>query len=114
MMKETNVVDIGDVIGISECSIVLKDGTELNVRLNATVFESKVKIDKSVFTADNLSNVTIDGVKQGRMVLRNFFIADGMTYFALGRLTEEERFQEETTFIQNALAEVYEMLLSGM
>lgn len=94
-------------------SIQLKDGTTIYMDLNVMEYESKNKVDKSIFTEENLSNVTINGEKQGRMVLHSFYDFGEGTRLTLRKHTETERLQEETTSIQNALVEVYEMLLSG-
>lgn len=95
----------------SRCIIQLKDGIVLDVYLNGTEYESNKKIDKSIFNAESLSSVTINGERKGRMVLNSIYdFADG-SRFSLRKPTDVETLQEENTSLQNALVEVYELLL---
>ena len=43
-------------------SILLKDGTELNVVQNGTTYESGEVINRALLTDENLSQIQIDGV----------------------------------------------------
>ena len=113
MEKERNVVrESTEVQTTNKYSVQLKDGTVLNLLLNGTEYESETKIDRSIFTAENLSDVTVNGEKQGQMVLHSYYDFGEGTRFTLRGMTETERLQAENTSLQMALAEVFEMLLN--
>ena len=112
MAKGTNVVKESiEAPTTSKDSIQLKDGTVLNLLLNGTEYESETRIDRSIFTADNLSDVLINGEKQGQMVLHSFYDFGDGTRSTLRQMTEMEKLQAEITSTQMATVEVYEMLL---
>lgn len=113
-VESVNMNDDGFMEGFSEDNIQLRDGTTLNMRLNEVEYESDTKIDKSIFTSENLSNVTINGEKQGRMVLHSFYDFGSGTRFTLRKPTEIEMLREENNLLLNALAEVYELLLGSV
>lgn len=95
--------------------VQLADGTVLNLNLNGTEFESETPIDDKVLSERNLSEVTIDDVKMGQMVLNSKYPYNGGTRFSLRELSEDEKTIEslraELTTTQVALTEVYELLL---
>lgn len=90
----------------------------MSCRLNGTEYESDEKIDSSVFTSDNLSDITIDGENIGKMVLHSAYDFGFGTRFTLRKQTEQELLQERieaaNTEMQLALAEVYELVLDSM
>lgn len=59
--------------------------------LNATTYESATVIPEGTFTAENLSEVLIDGEKHKNMVLITCYPYEGGTRFALREQTETER-----------------------
>lgn len=97
-------------------SILLADGTVLNLNLNGTEYESETPIADEVLSDENLSNVTIDDVNKGKMKLNSKYPYNGGTRFSLREMTEDEktivRLNAELTQTQVGLAEVYELLLS--
>lgn len=112
MGKERNTVNESIEAPITNRdNVQLKDGTVLNLLLNGTEYESESKIDKSIFTAENLSDVVINGEKHGQMVLHSFYDFGEGTRFTLREMTEMEKLQAENTSIQLALVEFYEMFI---
>lgn len=97
-------------------SILLADGTVLNLNLNGTEYEYETPIADEVLSDENLSNVTIDDVNKGKMKLNSKYPYNGGTRFSLREMTEDEktidRLNAELTQAQVGLAEVYELLLS--
>lgn len=77
--------------GLATNRIRLHDGTVLNCQLNGTEYETKEKVDASIFTDENLASVTIDGVAHGSMKLVHSYPFNGGTRFALREYTEEEK-----------------------
>ena len=96
---------------MSKDIIRFSDGTTLNVYLNVSEYESETKIDRDIFTDDNLSNVSINGEKQGKMILRSYYDFGEGTRFVLGKPTEIESLKAENTATQLAIVEVYELML---
>lgn len=96
----------------------LADGTVLNLRVNGTEYESDKPVSGSIFTDNALSNVVIDGLAQGRMVLAALYDYNGGSRIQLRKQTQEEKLMQQLneqdaqmTQTQLALVEVYEMLL---
>lgn len=87
----------------------------LNLPLNGTEFESKEPIADSVLSESNLSQVVIDGVDQGKMVLISKYAYQGGTRFSIRQQTEAEKerdeLQRQLDDSQLALAELYEMII---
>lgn len=102
--------------GLERSSILLADGTVLNLNLNGTEFESETPIADEVLSEENLSKVAIDGVNKGKMKLNSKYPFGSGTRFSLREMTEDEktieRLNAELTQTQVGLAEVYELLLS--
>ena len=98
-------------------SILLADGTVLNLNLNGTEYESETPIADEVLSDENLSNVTIDDVNKGKMKLNSKYPYNGGTRFSLREMTEDEktidRLNAELTQMQVGLAEVFEMLIAA-
>lgn len=90
-MTETSVNQDMDFAVLKDVVITLSDGTELNCKLNGTEYQSSTKIDESIFTSENLSNVTIDGVDQGAMHLIHTYPFQNGTRFALCPQTTAEK-----------------------
>lgn len=94
--------------------IKLKDGTELNVTLNGTTYESKVPIPDGTFMDDNLSEVTIDGVLYRNMVLISSYPWNDGTRFALREMTEQEirnqELQSQVELLTGCILEMSEIL----
>ena len=97
-------------------SILLADGTVLNLNLNGTEYESEAPIADEVLSEENLSNVTIDDVNKGKMKLNSKDPFGSGTRFSLREMTEDEktidRLNAELTQTQVGLAEVFEMLIA--
>ena len=97
-------------------SILLADGTVLNLNLNGTEYESETPIADEVLSDENLSNVTIDDVNKGKMKLNSKYSFGSGTRFSLREMTEDEktidRLNAELTQTQVGLAEVFEMLIA--
>lgn len=95
--------------------IRLHDGTVLNLPLNGTEYESTEPIADGVLSKENLSNVVIDGVAQGKMVLVSKYPFQGGTRFCIRQQTtaekESDSVQEQLEASQLALAELYEMII---
>ena len=98
-------------------SILLADGTVLNLNLNGTEYESETPIADEVLSDENLSNVTIDDVNKGKMKLNSKYPYNGGTRFSLREMTEDEktidRLNAELAQTQVGLAEVFEMLIAA-
>lgn len=96
-------------------NIQLKDGTTLFLLPDEmSLYKSVEKLDRSIFTDENLSSVIIDGEKQGQMILDSFYDFEDVTHIGLRKPTEIEKLQAENTILQNALVDVYELLLSAV
>ena len=97
-------------------SILLADGTVLNLNLNGTEYESETPIADEVLSDEHLSNVTTDAENKGKMKLNSKYPYNGGTRFSLREMTEDEktidRLNAELTQTQVGLAEVFEMLIA--
>ena len=71
-------------------SILLKDGTELNVVQNGTTYESGEVINRALLTDENLSQIQIDGVTYRNMKLISLYPWDEGSIFAIREMTEQE------------------------
>ena len=71
-------------------SILLKDGTQLDVVLNGSTYESGDPIPDGTFTEENLSKVTIDGVVYRNLKLISCYDWDEGTRFAFREMTDQE------------------------
>lgn len=116
--KDTQSIEVGGNTMISQTvNVRLKDGTELNVNLNATTFESAAPVDKKVFTSENLSKVQIGEEEHENMVLVSFYPFEGGTRFVLRDQTEAEKreadLKEQLEIANNAVAELT-MIVAGM
>lgn len=117
MMNENSLMST--ILGPSlvKRNIVLADKTSLNLILNGTEYESEAAIEDSVLSEENLSNVTIDGVKMGKMVLISKYSYGTGTRFSLRQPTANEKtvdeINKELLQAQKALAEMYELILSS-
>ena len=115
MSNENNVMTMSTESSLVKSSILLADGTVLNLNLNGTEYESETPIADEVLSEENLSNVTIDGVNKGKMKLNSKYPFGSGTRFSLREMTEDEktieRLNAELTQTQVGLAEVYELLL---
>ena len=100
---------------MEKSKVQLADGTVLNCQLNGTEYESAESIADSVLSKENLSNVVIDGVAQGKMVLVSKYPFRGGTRFCIRQQTaaekESDSVQEQLEASQLALAELYEMII---
>lgn len=117
MMNENSSISTILGPGLVKRNIILADNTSLNLILNGTEYESEVVIEDSVLSEENLSNVTIDGVKMGKMVLISKYSYGTGTRFSLRQQTTNEKVVEEINTellqAQKALAEIYELILSS-
>lgn len=117
MMNENSSMSTILGPGLVKRNIILADNTSLNLILNGTEYESEAVIEDSVLSKENLSNVTIDGVKMGKMVLISKYSYGTGTRFSLRQQTEREKVLEEINTellqAQKALAEIYELILSS-
>jgi len=96
-------------------TIVLKDGTTLEgLELNGNCYVSETEIDESKFE-DNTSTVevsdgeTVETLKD--VVYQRCASVDGRHWFILREKTEKEQQSEDITNLEEALAEVYEMII---
>ena len=99
-------------------TIKLADGTELkHCELNGNNYIYETKVDDSLFK-DNLSTVTITDedtnqsttYKDMKLVQNTSFDNDGKSWIVLDVITQREKTENE---IELALAELYEMIISG-
>lgn len=64
--------------------IILNDGTEINAQFEekwyGNVYLPSAPVGEEMFTEENLSNVTIDGVDKGRLIL-DFISPDGLEFY---------------------------------
>ena len=101
---------------IEKSKVQFADGTVLSLRLNGTEYESDAPIADEVFSDENLSNVTIDDVNEGKMKLNSKYPFGSGTRFSLREMTEDEktieRLNAELTQTQVGLAEVFETLIA--
>ena len=95
-------------------TIRLKDGTELSLRLNGSEYESDEPLDESLFTDENLSELSVNGSTPSEMRLNSLYSFGTGSRVSFRPLTAEERSSKEITALEVALAEVYEMILGGM
>lgn len=102
---------------MEKSKVQLADGTVLNLNLNGTEYESETPIADEVLSEENLSNVTIDDVKKGKMKLNSRYAFGSGTRFSLREMTEDEktieRLNVELTQTQLGLTEVFEMLTAA-
>ena len=116
MSNENNVMTMSTESSLVKSSILLADGTVLNLNLNGTEYESETPIADEVLSEENLSNVTIDDVNKGKMKLNSKYPFGSGTRFSLREMTEDEktieRLNAELTQTQVGLAEVFEMLIA--
>ena len=86
------------------------------MRLNGTEYESDTPIADEVLSEENLSNVTIDDVNNGKMKLNPKYPFGSGTRFSLREMSEDEktveRLNAELTQTEVGLAEVFEMLIA--
>ena len=96
-------------------TITLADGKKLTgLTKNGDNYVSKKKVDESIFT-DNLTTMTVsDGetetAYQNVELIQQMEFSDGW-YLCFRELTESEL---AVTELQEALAEVYELIVGGM
>ena len=117
MMNENGSASMTLGPSLVKRNIVFADNTSLNLILNGTEYESETVIEDSVLSKENLSNVTIDGAKTGKMVLISKYSYGTGTRFSLRQQTENEKtvdeINKELLQAQKALAEIYELVLSS-
>lgn len=109
-------------------TITLKDGTKIeNLDMNGTNYVSQTEVDKSIFTSDNLSEMTIfdsetdEETKYEDMIfIQQMKWMDGTYYLAFREKTQEEKLAEaiinntdSVTDLQLAIAELYETVIGG-
>lgn len=107
-------------------TITLADGTKLkNLDMNGSNYVSKEKVDESIFTDANLATVTVSDGETETTYTNVVFIqqmawVDGTFYLAFREKTDREKLVDtitanssSVTDLQEALAEVYEMILGG-
>lgn len=107
-------------------TITLADGTKIkNLDMNGTNYVSKKKIDESILTETNLKTVTIsDGETEETYsdweFTQQMEWEDGTFYLAFHEKTEQEKLidtikssSSSITDIQEALTELYEMIIGG-
>jgi hypothetical protein len=109
-------------------TITLKDGTKIeNLDMNGTNYVSQTEVDKSIFTSDNLSEMTIfdsetnEETKYEDMIfVQQMKWMDGTYYLAFREKTQEEKLAEaiinntdSVTDLQLAIAELYETVIGG-
>lgn len=90
----------------------------MSCRPNGTEYETEQVVTAEVLSAENLSEVTIDGEPVGMMILLHIYVTGETYHFAIRELTAQELLiiqQAKTnTDMELALTEVYEMLLGLM
>lgn len=102
----------------------LQDGTEIqNLDINGNNFVSKTKISDTVFE-NNLKTVEITDVETGETtILRDCEIVHNKRYgnewfLVIREIPAEKKrnlqLNDDVTSIQEALTEIYEMMLGGM
>lgn len=107
-------------------TITLADGTKIkDLDMNGTNYVSKKKIDESIFTETNLKTVTISDGETTETYSDWEFTQqmeweDGTFYLAFHEKTEQEKLidtikssSSSITDIQEALTELYEMIIGG-
>lgn len=107
-------------------TITLADGTKLEeLDMNGTNYVSKEKVDESIFTDANLATMKIsDGETETEykdmVFIQQMEWADGTFYLAFREKTDEEKLlaavianASSVTDLQEALAEVYELVIGG-
>ena len=107
-------------------TITLADGTKLeNLTMNGDNYVSAVKVDESIFTEANLTKMIVNDGETDTEFTDMVFIqqmqwADGTYYLAFREKTDKEKLlatitanASSITDIQEALAEVYELVIGG-
>lgn len=107
-------------------TIILADGTKLeNLDMNGSNYVSKEKVDESIFTDASLATMTVSDGETETVYTDVVFIqqmewSDGTFYLAFREKTDREKMlatitanASSVTDLQEALAEVYEMILGG-
>lgn len=88
--------------------IILKDGTTINCTETEEGFGSAYNVEtalsESVFSDDNLSDVTIEGVRKGYMIL-DFFRPDGLQFYMREPSKEEEQIHTVKEQVQEVVSE---------
>lgn len=92
--------------------VTLADGTEFFARPDgAGNMISAERLDKDLFSNENLSSVTIDGAEYEDQILRTFYyLADGSTFIRIAEKTEMEKLRED---MSDALNGLLEFMLGG-
>ena len=118
MSNDNNAMTMSVESSLVKSNILLADGTILSLNLNGTEYESDTAIEDSVLSEKNLSDVTIDNVKMGKMILNSKYDYGTGTRFSLRKQTANEKTIEsinaELLQAQVALAEVYELIISSL
>ena len=107
-------------------TITLADGTKLEeLDMNGSNYVSKEKVDESIFTDANLAAMKIsDGETETEykdmVFIQQMEWADGTFYLAFREKTDKEKLlaaitanASSVTDLQEALAEVYELVIGG-
>ena len=107
-------------------TITLADGTKLeNLSMNGDNYVSAVKVDESIFTEANLAKMVVNDGEIDTEYANMVFIqqmewADGTFYLAFREKTDKEKLlaaitanASSVTDLQEALAEVYELVIGG-
>lgn len=69
------------------------------------------RLEKEIFTNDNLSSITIDGEEYEDQILRTFYYrADGTTFIRIAEKTEMEKLKED---MADAFSGLLEFMLGG-
>lgn len=107
-------------------TITLADGTKLEkLDKNGDNYVSKKKVDETIFTESNLAKMVVNDGETDTEFTDMVFIqqmqwADGTYYLAFREKTDKEKLlatitanASSITDIQEALAEVYELVIGG-
>lgn len=94
-------------------TITLKDGTKIeNLTLNGNNFVSDTKLNESLFTSDNTSDMTVsDGTtdtKYTDMLFTQQMEINGKYYICFHRMSDKEIYNSKITNLELALAELAE------
>lgn len=92
--------------------VILADGTGFDARSDgAGNLICAERLEKEIFSNDNLSSVTVNGEENEDQILRTFYYqADGSTFIRIADKTEMEKLKED---VADAFSGLLEFMLGG-
>lgn len=92
--------------------VILADGTAFDARPDgAGNMVCAEKLDKEIFSNENLSSVTIDGAEYEDQILRTFYYQpDDSTFIRIAEKSEMEKLRED---MSDALNGLLDFMLGG-